>query len=48
MSFHAYPSQAEEYNSLIRNPFGARKKQVKFIEVSPPPPPQKFKHSPHP
>ena len=33
MSFHAYPSQAEGYNSLIRNPFGARQKQVEFIEA---------------
>ena len=40
MSFHAYPLQAEEYNSLIRNPFGARQKQVKFIEAPSPPPPQ--------
>ena len=33
MSFHVYQSQAEEYKSLIRNPFGARQKQVKFIEA---------------
>ena len=40
MSFHEYPSQAEEYNSLIRNPFGAKQKQVKFIEAPSPLPPQ--------
>ena len=40
MSFHAYPSQAEGYNSLIRNPFGARQKQVEFIEAIFPLPPR--------
>ena len=38
MSFRANPLQAEEYNSLIRNTFGTIQKQVKFIEVSSPPP----------
>ena len=37
MSFHAYPSQAEEYNFLIRSPFGARQKHVKFIDAPSPP-----------
>ena len=37
MSFQAYPSQKEEYNSLIRNPFGVRQKQVKLIEAPSPP-----------
>ena len=40
MSFQAYPSQKEEYNSLIRNPFGVRQKQVKLIEAPSPPLPQ--------
>ena len=40
MSFRAYPLQAEEYNSLIRNAFGTIQKEVKFIEAPSPPPKQ--------